>query len=514
MRVAARPAIAYGLLFGTVAALLGSIASLSGVANETVAIDRLWLGLGALVVCTGVALVWLVLPIAPPRSIDRRLAVAPAAILGIAFSFFANGFGSLLTHQAAWGLIGACGVMLVVSRPGHRMFPPWLIAFAVLVPILELASGAETGAVYDTGIGAIVLFTAWHVTAGFGEEGGVTRFLGCVACIYWGVTFVGLVVGFTHISLGSMNPASVELPWAGGLGGNKLGYGIVASQVGRMLTMVVCAYHLVMYRTTTRKRFLNGSLAMIAGAIFLFQYGRIPLVGGIVIVTLVLATGRNGTNIRVLALILVVAVLAIFGGGSFSLRIGTKGWDSGHAAIWSQQITLFSFDPLAGVSGHPTEAQLSRAQSAPVLPALQNYDSLDVYGERLTTALQQKGSRGEGGWTGALAQRGAIGTGIVIALMIAAGMSVVRPLRNPSSEALRDAILLRSILPATILWYVTDLQPAGFTTFGDYVILQLTMFAAVSTIRRRYNSLRSTRPTGRPVAFDAIPEPWQGTPTA
>jgi hypothetical protein len=244
---------------------------------------------------------------------------------------------------------------------------------------------------------------------------------------------------------------------------------------------------------------MHALLGVAAAGVFFMQYGRIPLLSGIVIIAILLATTRRGTNVWALGLIAVVVVFGFASGGSdsggFSLRLGASGWDSGHVTLWAQQMTLFADRPVAGVGLHATNAQLLEARTQPVFSTLQNYGQQN---SALTTALEGKGSGGEGGWTGMLAQIGSVGSAVVLALIIAAFATVFYPMRKVPEEAVQDRVLLRAVLVAALLMYLTDLQPAGFTTLPDYVVLQLTMIAAVTAIKSRFGGRGSAPILGRP----------------
>jgi hypothetical protein len=475
--------------YAPIAALVASAATglfvaASGIADGT-RIDKLWYGLAAFALIT-ILMVPVILHAGVPRVLDERIAVIPVAVLAFMLSFVSNGAFGLLAHQIAWGLIGICGLLLAFWSAERQMFPLWLLVFAIGVGLVHVATGVSLGSLFDTAIVTLVLFTAWQVAGAFSGPGGVVRFLGYIAMAYWAVTAIAVVVGLTHVGLGSLTPETIQPPWVRGLNGNKLGYGIVSNQDGRDLTAIVCAYHLARYRWRQERRCLHATLGLAAVALFLLEYGRIPLICGIVVISLFLATSARGTN---LVVITVLAALAVFGfasggsdSGAFSLRLGTKEWDSGHAALWSQQITLFTNSPWGGVGTHPTDDQLAEARMQPIFPSLQTYEGLSITRQ---TELQQKGSRGEGGWTGMLAQQGAMGGGVVLALIIVGFMTVMTPMRRVAAQAVADHVLLRAILIAALLSYVTEVQPAGFTTFSDYVVLQLTMIAVVTTLRRR-----------------------------
>lgn len=477
----------------TLSIVLACLLVLSGITNEMPPVEELGLGLAAIGFGAALAIRYLVLPSHLPAALNRRVAIAPLLILGVATSFFSNGVGPVLAHQAAWGIIGVAALLVLTARARFAgVVPAWLIAFVALELTLQLVTGDGPPAILDIGIVGIALFVSWNIAAGVRNDGSVARFLGYVAALYWLVTAVGLVVATTNISLGSMSPSTVTLPWAAGFNGNYQGYGFVSTQVGRMLTAVICVHHMVRWRYAPTHKPLNALLCLLAAVLFLFEYGRIPLIGGILAIAIALTTMSPGTRfVARICILLVVASVATAGllsegadSGALSLRIGTANWDSGHLALWNQQLRLFTIAPLAGVSSHPTDRQLYEASLDSIIPVQAIENSSGSIG--LTQAdLVARGSRGEGGWTGLLAQHGIVGSSILLALLLVAARGLFRSHSDLGYPSRQDAILLRAILPATFVWYLTDIQVAGFTTFTGYVVLQLTMFGVVMELRRR-----------------------------
>lgn len=466
---------------------------MSRVTSEAQPLEELSLGLAAIAVCCAVAIRYLILPAHLPAALDNRVVLLPVLILGLATSFFSNGVGPLLAHQAAWAAIAVVAVIIAIAK-GHASgaVPTWLIVFIGLGLALQLAAGDGSQSILDSGIVGLALLISWNVAGGQSADGSVVRFLGYVAALYWLVTLAGVLVAITGFSIGSMSPITVTPPWGTGVNQNYLGYGFVSTQVGRMLTAIVSVYHLVRWRHAPKRNLLHAALCLLAAVLFLFEYGRVPLIGGILAIAIVLTTMSPGTRFAArLGILLVVASIATAGllsegadSGAFSLRIGTANWDSGHLALWNQQLQLFTIAPLAGVSSHPTDDQIYKASLNSIIPiqyTLNPATSALAY----QASLVARGSRGEGGWTGLLAQRGIVGSSIVLALLVVAIGGLFRRDSNVSGARLQDAILLRAILPATLVWYLTDIQVAGFTSFTDYVVLQLTMFGVAIELRRR-----------------------------
>jgi hypothetical protein len=362
---------------------------------------------------------------------------------------------------------------------------------------LQLATGDGSQAILDSGIVGIALLVSWNAAAGLGNDGSVARFLGVVAALYWFVTAAAVVVAVSNISFGSMSPSTVTPPWSTGLNGNYQGYGFVSTQGGRMVTAIVCVYHLVRWRYTPTLKPLNALLCLLAAVLFLLEYGRIPLIGGILAIAITLTTmspgGRFATRVAILSVVASVAVAGLLSAGAnsgaISLRLGTINWDSGHLALWNQQLQLFTIAPLAGVSSHPTDRQLYEASLNSIIP-IEVIENSIAAGGLTQASVTARGSRGEGGWTGLLAQHGIVGSGIVLALLLVAVRGLFRRYSDLSDPHRQDAILLRAILPATFVWYLTDVQVAGFTSFTDYVVLQLTMFGVVMELRRRSDTRR------------------------
>jgi O-antigen ligase len=276
------------------------------------------------------------------------------------------------------------------------------------------------------------------------------------------------------------------MPWQGGLHniistGNEIGYGFISGQPGREVSFVVCAYYLIAWRYDRRRR--DGWLAALAFVLFLTGYGRIAIVGAAIGFVLILVTDRRGTRASGVAAASVLAVLALSLGGiesqflNISGRTGSNastvaGATSGHLSLWSQQLNLFLERPLTGVGSNPTieqdvEARFSPFFTDPIPPTVERLDS--------------DGSRGEGGWTGLVAQRGVVTGGALLAL-IALAISYCLSAFPASTEGKQDMTLLRAVIVASLIFYITDEVPFGIYTVSGYVLGQITMIAVVRAI--------------------------------
>jgi hypothetical protein len=101
--------------------------------------------------------------------------------------------------------------------------------------------------------------------------------------------------------------------------------------------------------------------------------------------------------------------------------------------------------------------------------------------------LNGEGSRGVGGWTGLLAQRGVIDGGIILGLIVLALAYCFSPFPD-SSAGKKDITLARALILAWLIFCITDVAPFSIYTVTAYVLGQVTMIAAVRTISGRGRS--------------------------
>jgi len=433
---------------------------------------------------------------APTRTLEiNRVYAAPTLITIAATSllasgvFLANGhglqeisLGGLLPHQIAWGSLGV--IFLLIAVWLRVRVPLWLVAYASLGVLLGLAGRFALGPVLDVGLSAIGLFVMWVVANALQEDGGIVRLLHAVAIGYWTVTVLAVVVHFTHLSLESMTPASVQLPWEGGLKnilttGDDQGYGFITGQPGREASFIVCAYYLVLWRHHHRSA--HGLLGLLAFGLFLTGYGRVPLVGGVIGLGMILLTNQYGTRLWKVALtaLLVVALLPSLVSklSDLSARQGGQyaSISDGHLSLWSQHLGLFLEEPLTGVGSNATAAQTAEARLEPIL-----HEPRPLSPEVLT----DEGSRGVGGWTGLLAQRGVINGGIILGLIVLALAYCFSPFPD-SSAGKKDMTLARALILAWLIFCITDVAPFSIYTVTAYVLGQVAMIAAVRSIRAK-----------------------------
>jgi len=433
----------------------------------------------------------------PTRALDiGRMYAAPTLITIAATSLLTHGViefvggltrgvketsvGGVLPHQLAWGLLGVIFLLIAVWL---RVRPPlWLMIYASLGVLLGLAGRFALNPVLDVGLSAIGLFVMWVVANALQEDGGIVRLLHPVAIGYWTVTILAIVVHFTHLSLWSMTPATVQLPWEGGLGnilttGDDLGYGFITGQAGREASFIVCAYYLVLWRYHHRPG--HGLLGLLAFGLFLTGYGRVPLVGGVIGLGMILLTNQYGTRLWKVALtaLLVVALLPSLVSklSDLSARQGGQyaSISDGHLSLWSQHLGLFLEEPLTGVGSNATATQSAEARLEPIL-----HESHPLSPEALTA----EGSRGVGGWTGLLAQRGVIDGGILIGLIVLALAYCFSPFPD-SLLGKKDMTLARALIPVSLIFCITDVAPFSIYTVTAYVLGQVTMIAAVRAIK-------------------------------
>jgi hypothetical protein len=437
----------------------------------------------------------------PPRVLDiGRMYAVPTLITITAASLLTHGVteflgpggrnhgvretsvGGVQPHQLAWGSLGVIFLLIAVR---HRVrLPLWLIAYASLGVLLGLAGQFALGPVLDVGLSAIGLFVMWVVANALQEDGGIVRLLHVFAIGYWMVTILAVVVHFTHLSLWSMTPASIQLPWEGSLKnvlttGDDVGYGFITGQPGREASFIVCAYYLVLWRYHHRS--VHGLLGLLAFGLFLTGYGRVPVVGGVIGFGIILLTNQSGTRFwRVAFTALLVAALLPTLASKFSdlsARPGHGQYASttdGHLSIWSQHLGLFLQEPLTGVGSNATATQTAEARLEPIL-----HESHPLPPE----ALNKEGSRGPGGWTGLLAQRGVVNGGIILGLIVLALAYCFSPFPD-SSAGQKDITLARALILAWLIFCITDVAPFSIYTVTAYVLGQVTMIAAVRAIRR------------------------------
>ncbi|MEJ7655541.1 MAG: hypothetical protein WKF33_00735 [Thermoleophilaceae bacterium] len=392
-------------------------------------------------------------------------------------------------HQLAWALLAGIFGLLTLANSAHLRVavPLWLVAYAVGGLVLRLFSTLDTSLIFDVGLSVVALFVMWQVARSLAAPGGVMRFLGAVAACYWAVTVLGVLVELTGVSIGAMNPSTVVLPWQEGafadifVNGNYQGYGFITAQGGREISFIVGLYHFLGWRRT--RAVLPAVLAGIAAHQFLTSYGRVPLVGAVVGFTVVLLTTRRGTSFSRLLVGTFVLIAIIFATGAASRIVdvssregGTStGFDTGHASLWSQHLGLFIQHPLAGVGSNPSAREIAETWENPVISA---------YQPLMMDDLLARGSRGEGGWTGLIAQRGIFGGAIVLALLGLAVAYCLRPFpRDPL--AAQDMTVLRGVLPASFIFTITDIAPFSPYSVTAYVLGQLTLIAVVRELARR-----------------------------
>ena len=484
------PILAMAVVGSALAGVLGSMLAEASIGP----LGELYLWLFVLFLVTGGSAY--LIARSPTRALDiSRMYAAPTLITITATSLLTSGaflgvghgaveisVGGVLPHQSAWGSLGV--IFLLIAVWLRVRLPLWLMAYASLGVLLGLAGRFTLGPVLDVGLSALGLFVMWVVATALQEDGGIVRLLHPFAIGYWTVTVLAVVVHFTHLSLGAMTFASIQLPWEGGLTnilttGNDLGYGFIAGQTGREASFIVCAYYLVLWRHNHRS--VHGLLGLLAFGLLLTGYGRVPLVGGVIGLGLILLTNQYGTRFWKVALtaLLVVALLPSLV-SKFSDLSARKGGQytnagSGHLSLWSQHLGLFLEEPLTGVGSNATATQSAEARLEPIL-----HDPHPLSPE----ALAQRGSRGEGGWTGLLAQRGVINGGIILGLIVLALAYCLSPFPD-SSAGKKDITLARALILASLIFCITDVAPFSVYSVTAYVLGQVTMIAAVRTIRAR-----------------------------
>jgi hypothetical protein len=404
-------------------------------------------------------------------------------VTALAFSFFANGVFGVLPHQLAFGLCGLATILITTRHADIRIsLPMWLVAYGALGVGLQLAVfGLKPSVFLDIGLSVLALGVLWQLACVFCVEGGVMRFLGLVATAYWTVTIVAVLVEYSHVKLGGMSPNTVQLPWQGVatnifVSGNVLGYGAIFGQAGREMGAIVAIYHFVRWRDDRRQVHLL--LALVAFAFFLTAYGRVPFVGAAIAFAVTLSTSERGTKRSAVVAIIVVTIAVASAPGvvkSFaSERVGQQSFSTGHVSLWSQHLGLFILNPITGVGSRPTVSQQYEASLNPVFTDTEPLPAKE---------LVRRGSRGEGGWTGVLAQRGVVSGGMILALLATALAGTFRPFPR-SSKARQDMTVLRALLPATAVWYVTDIVPMSVYTFTAFVVAQVTMIGVAQSVRR------------------------------
>ena len=463
-----------------VAGLLGSV--IGGASLSQHGELYLWL-----FVLSGVATAaYFLIRLSPVGNLDiNRLYIVPVSIMIAATSLLANGIGGVLPHQVAWGSLGLIfGFAALLATGAIRLcLPPWLMAYAGIGIVLQLTETFGSGPVFDVGLSTIALFVMWMVANALNKDGGVMKFMVPFAIGYWVVTALGVIVHFTHFSIGSMTALTVEMPWQGGLKnvlttGDYTGYGFIGTQTGREASFIVCAYHFVAWRYDRRRA--HGYLAALAFALFLTGYGRVPLIGGAIGFGLILLSNERGTRFWKIAVSVVVVVGLATSTGlvskftNLSARRGTRtaAADTGHLSLWSQHLGLFLEQPLTGVGSNATEEQTAETR---VHPIIHDSDPLP------TEALSKRGSRGEGGWTGLLAQRGVINGGIILAL-IALAVTYCFGAFPTTQVGKQDMTLVRAFVAASLIFFITDVAPFSVYSVTAYVLGQVTMIAAVRAI--------------------------------
>jgi O-antigen ligase len=312
----------------------------------------------------------------------------------------------------------------------------------------------------------------------------VMKLVASFAIGYWGITVLAIIVYVTHFSIGSMSSSTVVMPWQGGLksiltNGDYTGYGFISTQTGREASFIVSAYYLVAWRYDHRR--IHGYLGTLAFALFIAGYGRVPLIGGVVGLSLILLTNQHGTRFWRVAVGATLVVALVTSSGliskftNVSARGGapTEGAATGHLSLWSQHLGLFLERPLTGVGSNATAEQSAEARLEPII-----HDPNPLTTEKLTI----RGSRGEGGWTGLLAQRGVINGGIILALFTLALTYCFSPFPKTREEK-RDMTLVRALMAASLVFYITDVAPFSVYTVTAYVLGQVTMIAAVRVIQ-------------------------------
>jgi O-antigen ligase len=411
-----------------------------------------------------------------------RLYGAPALILIGATSLLVGGIGGVLPHQLAWGSLGILFGLLVLFRAS---LPPWLIIYAGIGIVLQADQASGSGPVLDIGLSAVGLLVMWLVATALSDDGGMMKLMRPFAIGYWAITVLGLFVYVTHFSIGSMSSDTVAMPWQGGLksiftSGNYVGYGFISTQTGREASFIVCAYYWVAWRYERRP--LHGYLAMLAFVLFITGYGRVPLIGGILGLGIILLTNERGTRAWRVAVAAIVVVGLVISTGlisqftNVSARGGapTEQAATGHLSLWSQHLGLFLEHPLTGVGSNATAQQSAEARLEPII-----HDPSPLTSEKLNA----RGSRGEGGWTGLVAQRGVVDGGIILALIALAVTYCFSPF-PPSRNGKQDMTLARALLAALLIFCITDVAPFSVYTVTAYILGQVAMIAAVRTIRR------------------------------
>lgn len=456
---------------------------------ETSRVATVWFGIIALIGFTSICTVVLILPTKTEGQAHRRVATTSLTIFAITFSFLTNGVAGLLPHQLAWLLVSLVVIADIIRDPkGRTVFPLWLLAFAAFSFGLEHFTGAGNKGVFDCAIVTLMLFGGWHIASTFSGDRGLEQFLGLVSVAYWSMTIIAIPLAIAHVRIGAFNPGIVQLPWTGGVGGNYLGYGFITGQGGKILSLIVCTYHATKAKTSKSILHIVGALTSLLIAVF--EYGRLPFVGGLLALVVIISTNRK-TKFWVFALVGIVGSLTTVNLGSGSsglirLRLDTDSWDSGHAVLWNQHLALFSDHIWTGVTGSPSQEEiLSSARSY----IFQVNSSLQLNQAQLLA----RGSRGEGGWTSLLASRGVL-AGAIICSLLAVSLLCCRRARGTGT----NWILARALLPATFVWYVTDLRIGVGYTFTDSVVLIFTLIAVRFTLSQRTPPTLAVSPPNAP----------------
>lgn len=442
--------------------------------------EQVLLGVLATLAVAAVSAVALVLPSTLSKPPPLWLAATPTVLTAALMSFAATGVGGALPHQIVWPLVALAFGGFALTADRTFTLPLWLIVFAVAGLTIDALTGASWTAVAEHALAALVLGGSWLAASRYSMAGGTMRYLEIVAGIFWGLFVLAVLLRYSGANVGSMGPSTITLPWQTSLNANYQGYGAVTVQGARELALIVAVFHLV------RGRFARDPRHLLAGAVallfFASFYGRVPFIGGIVALAVLFATFRRGTNIPIaIAAAVFLAVFGLGAGGLVDLRFGETGWDSGHLALWVQHLSLFGHSPWTGVGASASWPDVIQASQYPL-----TYVESGAGGLQLTDLLE-RGSRGEGGWTGLLAQQGIVTGGIILSLVTIAAVSIWRKLPTDRT-AFQDAVALRALIPATLVWYVTDAAPAGFFTLSGFVATQLTLVAVAREIRARRSS--------------------------
>lgn len=428
-----------------------------------------------------------------PRSV--WLVAVVVAIQAAAFTFGGTTVGTyrtfgLAAHQISWIASGTVILAVVlVDRRREPSVPPWLLAYGLVLLVVNAVFYPDAESpVFDVGLSLVAIGGMWQLATILARPGGVMSFLGMIACAYWVILGIGVAVEYGGVALGSITASLVDLPWQLGITqifteGNYQGYGAVGGQGGREIGAVVAVYHFLAWRRGQAPAQLV--LAALAALVFLTAYGRIPLLGGLVAFAIVLAhrPGRGLDTRRVAAFgVLGVGLMAVPAVNTAVIqsvtakRAGARSIDTGHLSLWAQHLDLFVHRPLVGVGANATVADLAQATRTRV------YNPMTT--DLTQQELRDRGSRGEGGWTGMVAQRGILGGGIILALVGAGLAYCLRAYPEDDAEG-TDLVALRALFPAALLWFITDIPPLGIYTLSAFLASMLTLIAvaksAVST---------------------------------